>query len=102
MSEEFFLWWHEKIETLDVVVYEKPDTSEKNDEDITLNLVIVNKDRIFTGFAASAFAKVPIKWDFWLLAKRIDKDTIYCIINTRRLCGRMGMAGSHQSEQKGI
>ena len=26
------------------------------------------------------------------------QDTIYCIINTRRLCGRMGMAGSHQSE----
>lgn len=98
MSEEFFLWRHEKVEILDVVVCGKPDTSEKNNEDITLNLVIVNKDRIFTGFAASAFAKVPIKWDFWLLAKRIDKDTIYCIINTRRLCGRMGMAGSHQSE----
>ena len=39
-------------------------TSEKNDEEITLNLVIVNKDRIFTGVEASAFAKVPIKWDF--------------------------------------
>ena len=91
-----------KTETLDVVVNKKPDTSEKNDEEINLNLVIVNKYRIFTGVEASAFAKVPIKWDFWPLAKRIDKDTIYCIINTRRLCGRMGMAGSHQSEQKGI
>lgn len=64
MSEEFFLWRHEKIETLDVVVNKKPDTSEKNDEEINLNLVIVNKDRIFTGVEASAFAKVPIKWDF--------------------------------------
>lgn len=80
------------------MVNKKPDTSEKNDEEINLNLVIVNKDRIFTGVEESAFAKVPIKWDFWLLAKRIDKDTIYCIINTRRLCGRMGKAGSHQSE----
>jgi hypothetical protein len=26
-------------------------TSEKNDEEITLNLVIVNKDRVFTGVA---------------------------------------------------
>ena len=25
---------------------------------------IVNKYRIFTGVEASAFAKVPIKWDF--------------------------------------
>lgn len=64
MSEEFFLWRHEKIEILDVVVNKKPDTSEKNDEEINLNLVIVNKDRIFTGVEASAFAKVPIKWDF--------------------------------------
>ena len=53
-----------KIEILDVVVNKKPDTSEKNDEEINLNLVIVNKDRIFTGVEASAFAKVPIKWDF--------------------------------------
>ena len=64
MSEEFFLWWHEKIETLDIVVDNAGYTSEKNDEEITLNLVIVNKDRIFTGVEASAFAKVPIKWDF--------------------------------------
>ena len=62
MSEEFFLWWHEKIETLDVVVYEKPDTSEKNDEDITLNLVIVNKDRIFTRVPTLPFCCEPVKW----------------------------------------
>ena len=64
MSEEFFLWWYEKIETLDIVVGNAGYTSEKNDKEITLNLVIVNKDRIFTGVEASAFAKVPIKWDF--------------------------------------
>ena len=46
------------------MVNKKPDTSQKNDEEINLNLVIVNKDRIFTGVEASAFAKVPIKWDF--------------------------------------
>ena len=46
------------------MVNKKPDTSEKNDEEINLNLVIVNKDRIFTGVETSAFAKVPIKWDF--------------------------------------
>ena len=31
------------------MVNKKPDTSEKNDEEINLNLVIVNKERIFTG-----------------------------------------------------
>ena len=46
------------------MVNKKPDTSEKNDEEINLNLVIVNKDRIFTGVEESAFAKVPINWDF--------------------------------------
>ena len=46
------------------MVNKKPDTSEKNDEEINLNLVIVNKYRIFTGVETSAFAKVPIKWDF--------------------------------------
>jgi len=46
------------------VVDKKTGTSEKNDEEITLNLVIVNKDRVFTGVEAYAFAKVPIKWDF--------------------------------------
>ena len=51
MSEEFFLWWHEKIETLDIVVDDAGYTSEKNDEEITLNLVIVNKDSVFTGVA---------------------------------------------------
>ena len=64
MSEGFFLWWYEKIKTLDIVVDKKSDTSEKNDEEIALNLVIVNKSPVFTGFAASAFAEVPIKWDF--------------------------------------
>lgn len=34
----------------------------------------------------------------YICSKHIDKDTIYCIISTRRLCGRLGMAGSHQSE----
>lgn len=64
MSEEFFLWWYEKIETLYIVVGKKSDTSEKNDEEIALNLVIVNKSPVFTGLATMTFVGKPIKWGF--------------------------------------
>lgn len=64
MSEEFFLWWYEKIETLYIVVDKKSDTSEKNDEEIALNLVIVNKSPVFTGLVAMPFVGMPIKWGF--------------------------------------
>ena len=67
------------------MVNKKPDTSEKNDEEINLNLVIVNKDRIFTGVEASAFAKVPIKWDFFSFKvnKKIRKLALRMALSSR-------------------